>query len=84
MKSLFQDLDQMSKRILVIALSVSAVLLSGSVLLITASRSFAQEKTKQPPAQPMIGLGCDDSNVYYFDSNYEFRRKPKSTAKYDM
>ena len=83
MKSLFQDMDQMSKRILVIALSVSAVLLSGSVLLITASRSFAQEKTKQS-ALPMIGLGCDDSNVYYFDSNYEFRRKPKSIAKYDM
>ena len=82
MKSVFHNLYQLSKRIVVIALAASAVLLSGSVFVVTASRSFAREKPASS-GQPLIGLGCDDSNVYYFDSQYKLKRRPKSTAKYD-
>jgi hypothetical protein len=82
MKTLFQGLDSINKRIIVIALSVSTVLLSASVLFLTASKSFAQNENATIN-KPIIGLGCDESCVYYFDSDYKLKRRPKSTAKWD-
>lgn len=82
MKALFQDLDSFNKRIIVIALSVSIVLLSASVFFVTASKSFAQ-KENATIGKPIVGLGCDESSVYYFDSDYKLKRKQKNTAKWD-
>jgi hypothetical protein len=82
MKSLFQNLDSTNKRIVIIALSISTVLLSASVFLLTASKSFAQNENATT-GKPIIGLGCDGSSVYYFDSDYQLKRKPKSAAKWD-
>ncbi len=83
MKTLFQSLDSINKRIIVIAFSVSLILLSTSIFLTTASRSFAQNENTAT-GKPIIGLGCDGSSVYYFDSEYKLKRKPKSAAKWDM
>lgn len=83
MSSIFQSLDSTNKRIIVVAFSITIVLLGASVFWATISQSFAQSGNVTA-SKPLIGLGCDESSVYYFDSNYNLKRKSKSSAKWEV
>ncbi|CAN5251457.1 hypothetical protein BH09BAC4_BH09BAC4_26780 [soil metagenome] len=75
-----KNLDPVSKRILVIALSISLVLLSLSAFLLTSSRVMARPTNAF--YENYIGLGVDEEFVYYADlGKLKIYKAPKSKAQ---
>ncbi|GAB4044248.1 hypothetical protein [Spirosoma jeollabukense] len=75
-----KNLDPVSKRILVIALSISLLLLSLSAFLLTISRVTA--KPTNGVYENYVGLGVDDEFVYYADlGKLRIYKAPKSKAQ---
>ena len=76
-------LDTLSKRVLIIAISLSLVLLSLSAFVSTISRATAQQPNSQTS---IIGMGVDESWVYYarWDTSinsYKLRRIIKNRSE---
>ncbi|SFF25736.1 hypothetical protein [Spirosoma endophyticum] len=75
-----KTLDPISKRILVVALSISLVLLSLSAFLLTISRVTA--KPTEGVYENIIGLGVDEESAYYADlGQLKIYKIPKSKAQ---
>lgn len=70
------QLDNFSKRMLIIAISISIVLLSLSAFLLTIHRVNASPKSRGD----IVGLGIDRGYVYYgstgSDGNYKVQKVP--------
>lgn len=53
------------------------VLLSAGCLILTVSRAIAEPKMSV--TREFVGVGCDDSYVYFYD-DHQLKREPKNKA----
>lgn len=77
MKNFFLNLDRVTRAILVVACSLSIVMLSASCLMFSANRVFAQSPAQMKVEPSVIGLGCDETFVYYFMDSRFFKLAKK-------
>jgi hypothetical protein len=80
MKTLMHSLTIANQRILVVALSISLILLSLSCFVFTINNAFAVPK--QTKYGPKVGIGVRDGLGYYFDEDGTLRKIRLNQAKF--